>query len=135
MRNTVSIPEKIAAHKRSLEWPDGLTPDKLTAVGGGASRHIVYWGTEEEARRVEALFASPVGVAGVKAGQLGELRAERNRLLDASDRLMELHRDLADLGRANKKAELLTYRQALRDLPATTKDPAAPAWPVKPEGT
>lgn len=26
-----------------------------------------------------------------------------------------------------------TYRQELRDLPATTKDPANPTWPTKPE--
>ena len=26
-----------------------------------------------------------------------------------------------------------TYRQALRDLPANTKDPANPTWPTKPE--
>ena len=28
--------------------------------------------------------------------------------------------------------ELLTYRQALRDLPATASDPHNPTWPTKP---
>ena len=27
----------------------------------------------------------------------------------------------------------MDYRQALRDLPANTVDPANPIWPVKPE--
>ena len=30
-------------------------------------------------------------------------------------------------------AEQLAYRQALRDLPANTVDPANPVWPTKPE--
>ena len=29
--------------------------------------------------------------------------------------------------------EQLAYRQALRDLPANTTDPANPVWPTKPE--
>ena len=28
--------------------------------------------------------------------------------------------------------EMATYRQALRDLPANTEDPANPTWPTKP---
>ena len=31
--------------------------------------------------------------------------------------------------------EMRTYRQALRDLPANTTDPANPVWPTKPEAT
>jgi len=30
--------------------------------------------------------------------------------------------------------EMAAYRQALRDLPANTTDPANPVWPVKPGG-
>jgi len=30
-------------------------------------------------------------------------------------------------------AEQAAYRQALRDLPANTTDPANPVWPVKPQ--
>ena len=32
----------------------------------------------------------------------------------------------------SKKAEWVTYRQELRDLPANTSDPANPTWPTKP---
>ena len=40
---------------------------------------------------------------------------------------------LGDIGLSDsKKAEWITYRKALRDLPANTSDPANPNWPTKP---
>ena len=56
--------------------------------------------------------------------QLEELRAERNRRLAETDYLA--------LSDATLSEEMRTYRQALRDLPANTSDPANPTWPVKP---
>ena len=53
-----------------------------------------------------------------------ELRQERNRLLAETDYLA-----LSDL---TLSAEMTTYRQALRDLPSNTSDPANPTWPTKP---
>ena len=32
----------------------------------------------------------------------------------------------------SKKAEWVTYRQTLRDLPANTSDPENPTWPTQP---
>ena len=55
---------------------------------------------------------------------LQQLRAERNARLAETDYLA-----LSDLTLTD---EMRTYRQALRDLPANTADPANPAWPVKP---
>ena len=57
--------------------------------------------------------------------QLEQLRAKRNQLLAETDYL-----GLPDLG--GFTPEMAAYRQALRDLPANTTDPANPAWPVKP---
>jgi type I site-specific restriction endonuclease len=54
------------------------------------------------------------------------LRAERNRLLSETDYLALSDHVLS--------AEMIAYRQALRDLPANTVDPANPVWPVKPGG-
>jgi hypothetical protein len=54
------------------------------------------------------------------------LRKERNKRLAETDYL-----GLPDLG--GFSAEMTAYRQALRDLPANTADPANPVWPVKPE--
>lgn len=55
------------------------------------------------------------------------LRDKRNELLAETDRFA-----LADLTMTDA---MRTYRQALRDLPANTADPANPVWPVKPGGT
>lgn len=52
------------------------------------------------------------------------LRRERNRLLAETDYFA-----LADVTLTD---EMRAYRQALRDLPANTADPANPVWPTKP---
>ena len=57
--------------------------------------------------------------------QMKELRSRRNQLLAETDYL-----GLPDLG--GFSAEMTAYRQALRDLPANTTDPANPVWPTKP---
>ena len=57
--------------------------------------------------------------------QFEDLRVERNQLLTETDYL-----GLPDLG--GFSAEMTAYRQALRDLPANTTDPANPIWPTKP---
>jgi hypothetical protein len=60
--------------------------------------------------------------------QMKELRRQRNQLLTETDYL-----GLPDLG--GFSAEMTAYRQALRDFPANTTDPANPVWPTKPEVT
>ena len=56
--------------------------------------------------------------------QLEQLRQRRNQLLTETDYLALADSTLTD--------EMRSYRQALRDLPANTVDPANPVWPVKP---
>jgi hypothetical protein len=56
--------------------------------------------------------------------QWNELRQQRNRLISETDYLALSDATLTD--------EMSTYRQALRDLPANTTDPANPVWPTKP---
>ena len=56
--------------------------------------------------------------------QMAVLRGKRNQLLAETDYLA-----LSDVTLSTEMAE---YRQALRDLPANTSDPANPTWPVKP---
>jgi len=55
------------------------------------------------------------------------LRRKRNRLLAETDWTQS--RDVT----LPNDAEWAAYRQALRDLPANTEDPANPVWPTKPE--
>jgi hypothetical protein len=52
------------------------------------------------------------------------LRKQRNRTLTESDWMANSDVTMSDAWR--------TYRQALRDLPANTSDPANPVWPAKP---
>jgi len=71
--------------------------------------------------------------------RMGEIRLERNTLLDESDK--EKAR-LDDVGTTSQKTAIGTYRQALRDLPASIdleaiRNPEAlgafdPVWPVAP---
>jgi len=58
--------------------------------------------------------------------QMAALRRRRNQLLAETDYLALADSTLTD--------EMRSYRQALRDLPANTVDPANPVWPVKPGG-
>lgn len=78
------------------------------------------WTQEEIASRKERL--RPI--------RWREIRAERNKLLDASD-----NRVLPDRWRsmtAEQQDAWSAYRQALRDLPQNTEDPFNPVWPVAP---
>ena len=58
--------------------------------------------------------------------QMAALRRQRNQLLTETDYLALADSTLTD--------EMRSYRQALRDLPANTVDPANPVWPTKPGG-
>jgi uncharacterized protein involved in exopolysaccharide biosynthesis len=68
--------------------------------------------------------AAAIEVAAEQA--LASLRSKRNQLLAETDYLALADSTLTD--------EMRDYRQALRDLPANTVDPANPVWPVKPGG-
>jgi hypothetical protein len=63
-----------------------------------------------------------------------ELRQERNRLLAESDWVSMKAIDASIDGLGIQLPQVwMDYRQALRDLPANTVDPANPIWPAKPE--
>ena len=66
--------------------------------------------------------AAAMEVAAEQA--LSSLRRQRNQLLAETDYLALADATLTD--------EMRAYRQALRDLPANTADPANPVWPTKP---
>ena len=58
--------------------------------------------------------------------ELEKLRVKRNQLLAETDWTQS--RDVT----LPNDSEWATYRQALRDLPENTIDPANPVWPTKP---
>ena len=60
---------------------------------------------------------------------LKELRTKRNTVLSTTDKYATTDYPHAT---PEKKQEWLDYRQALRDLPSVTEDPANPVWPTAP---
>ena len=66
----------------------------------------------------------------IAAQPLKELRKKRDTLLAKTDRYA-----LPDWPHETltKQTEWIEYRQALRDLPDNTEDPANPVWPVRPD--
>lgn len=65
------------------------------------------------------------------------LRAQRDARLTATDWLVQRHAEELALGldttlTPEQHTDLLTYRQALRDLPESTTDPTNPTWPEAP---
>lgn len=60
---------------------------------------------------------------------LEELRLERSYKLTNSDWTVGNDSPLSP----EKVQEWRTYRQALRDLPSVTEDPANPVWPTSPQ--
>jgi hypothetical protein len=85
-------------------------------VETGETRHVPLT-PEELAEREQMATEAP----------LQHLRDDRNALLAASD-----WTQLPDIPAAKQKA-WAAYRQKLRDLPKTTKDPASVAWPIPPK--
>ena len=67
--------------------------------------------------------------------QLEQLRAKRNQLLTETDWVTLKAIDDSNDGLGIQLPQVwMDYRQALRDLPANTVDPANPVWPTKPGG-
>ena len=65
--------------------------------------------------------------------QLEQLRAKRNQLLTETDWVTLKAIDDSNDGLGIQLPQVwMDYRQALRDLPSNTVDPANPVWPVKP---
>lgn len=77
--------------------------------------------TEDEFAAALADYASQ------QVEALVQLRAERTRRLSGSD--------WTQLRDSSSPDGWVSYRQALRDMPQTTVDPAHPVWPKIPRGT
>lgn len=110
-----------------IEW-DGDTvtwtpPEGLTAVAIGTSQvgiGMTYTGTGFIIPEVENELSAELNWA--------QIREVRNSLLSESDWKILPGSPLSD----EEKTEWHTYRQALRDLPANTSDPADPTYPTPP---
>lgn len=68
---------------------------------------------------IEAVYSAVANEEGFKS-----LRRKRDQLIADTDWWATSDRTMT--------AEQTAYRQALRDLPTNTSDPANPVWPTKP---
>tara|TARA_Y100000052_G_C2908175_1_gene60880 strand:- start:156 stop:614 length:459 start_codon:yes stop_codon:yes gene_type:complete len=105
-----------------IEYNDGKANLGITSIGIYSQAETTF---NNEIQRQKDL-----GDASVSQSSFlwEKLRNERDNLLLFSD-----FTQLGDIGLSDsKKAEWVTYRKALRDLPANTSDPANPTWPTKP---
>ena len=76
--------------------------------------------------------AAAIEVAAEQA--LKALRTRRNQLLAETDWVTLKAIDDSNDGLGIQLPQVwMDYRQALRDLPANTSDPANPIWPIKPQ--
>jgi hypothetical protein len=96
-----------------------LRPGVEFVIRGGVIEFYQHDNPQPTAEELQA------EIARLEAAQpMVELRQQRNRLISETDYLALADATLTD--------EMSTYRQALRDLPANTTDPANPVWPTKP---
>ena len=102
----------------------GLNANSYKLTQSVPPHSIVEW-SGPDAQPTEAELQAAYDAA-VSVEVLKTLRTERNARLAETDYLALADSTLTD--------EMRTYRQALRDLPANTADPANPVWPVKPGG-
>jgi len=94
---------------------------KETIINLETGEQIVQDMSAEMVAEIENYKTNIAPVEGMK-----DLRRIRNLKLQETDYMVLS--DTSDITDAWK-----TYRQALRDLPANTSDPANPTWPTKPE--
>jgi len=67
----------------------------------------------------------------VETGETATATSAINILRSTRDRLLR-ETDYYALSDVTMSEDMKTYRQTLRDLPASTSDPANPTWPTKP---
>ena len=113
-----------------FEAIESLRPGAEWALRGDDLEWLDTEQTEPTTAEIEA------EIARLTAEQpLVELRAKRDQLLAETDWVTLKAIDLSNDGLGIQLPQVwMDYRQALRDLPANTVDPANPVWPVKPGG-
>lgn len=104
----------------------GVKPEILTLSDSVPPHTITRWEGGDPQPTEAELQAAWDAYQAEGGAEMIELRAKRNQLLTETDYLA-----LSDVTMTD---EMRSYRQALRDLPANTVDPANPVWPIKPGG-
>ena len=112
-----------------IDWHLGIRkayPDASLIITGENLEDLVVIDQETGLPfEFDSEIAKVKSAEAILESQYAYLRRKRNQLLAETDYLA-----LADVTLTD---EMRAYRQALRDLPANTPDPANPVWPTKPE--
>ena len=108
--------------KGEVEYTDGTPNAEITEIG--IWNQAVTDHTNEKTR-LDNLYKS---TNPFPTDSTVLLRLQRDDLLNQSDWTQVPDSPLT----TDKQNEWKTYRQALRDLPANTSDPANPTWPTQP---
>ena len=105
-----------------IEYNDGKANLDITSIGIYSQAETTFNNEIQRRKDLDDEYLNSSTFLWMK------LRNERDNLLLSSD-----FTQLGDIGLSeSKKTEWINYRQALRDLPANTSDPASPNWPTKP---
>ena len=105
-----------------IEYNDGKANLDITSIGIYSQAETTFDNEIQRKKDLDDEYLNSSTFLWMK------LRSERDNLLLSSD-----FTQLGDIGLSeSKKTEWVNYRQALRDLPANTSDPANPTWPTKP---
>ena len=105
-----------------IEYNDGKANLDITSIGIYSQAETTFNNEIQRRKDLDDEYLNSSTFLWMK------LRSERDNLLLSSD-----FTQLGDIGLSeSKKTEWINYRQALRDLPANTSDPASPNWPTKP---
>ena len=105
-----------------IEYNDGKANLDITSLGIYSQAETTFNNEIQRRKDLDDEYVNSSTFLWMK------LRSERDNLLLSSD-----FTQLGDIGLSeSKKTEWINYRQALRDLPANTSDPANPNWPTKP---
>ena len=105
-----------------IEYNDGKANLEITSIGIYSQAETTFNNEIQRRKDLDDEYLNSSTFLWMK------LRSERDNLLLSSD-----FTQLGDIGLSeSKKTEWINYRQALRDLPANTSDPANPTWPTKP---
>lgn len=108
-------------YNNGISFRDNGEPDNLSEDG-------VFFDHIPSESELIAVFSNYTGAK--TAYQFNVLRLDRNSLLRESD--INVTADRWAAMSAETQTAWTVYRQALRDLPASTSDPFSPVWPVKP---
>jgi hypothetical protein len=102
----------------------GVKPEILTLSDSVPPHTITRWEGNDPQPTEAELQAAWDAYQAEGGFEMEQLRRQRNQLLTETDWWASSDRTMT--------AEQTAYRQALRDLPANTTDPANPVWPTKP---